>query len=49
MGSLRFTDIETLPRGLLDLTSITLDKVRCLVTSFETAFQANRAEWCLDG
>ena len=42
MGNLRFTDIQTRPRGLLDLTRITLDEVRWLVTSFETAFQANR-------
>jgi hypothetical protein len=33
----------------LDLTSLTLDEFEQLVPSFETAFQAHMALWCLDG
>jgi hypothetical protein len=34
---------------VLDLTSLTLDEFRCLVPSFEAAFQAQMAQWRFDG
>ena len=49
MGTLRFTDLQTRPTEVLDLTSITLDEFRQLVPSFEAAFQAHMAQWRLDG
>jgi hypothetical protein len=49
MGSLRFTDIQTRPTEVLDLTSLTLDEFQCLVPPFEAAFEAHMAEWRLDG
>ena len=49
MGSLRFTDIQTRPTEVLDLTSLTVDEFRQLVPPFEAAFQAHMAQWRLDG
>jgi hypothetical protein len=49
MGSLRFTDIQTRPTEVVDLTSLTLKEFRQLVPPFEAAFQIQMAEWRLDG
>jgi Helix-turn-helix of DDE superfamily endonuclease len=49
MGSLRFTDIQTRPTEVLDLTSLTMDEFQRLVLPFEAAFQAHMAQWRLDG
>ena len=49
MGSLRFTEIQTRPTEVLDLTSLTLDEFRRLVPPFEAAFEAHMADWRLDG
>jgi hypothetical protein len=49
MGSLRFTDLQTRPVEVLDLTSLTVDEFRYLVLPFEAAFQAHMVAWCLDG
>jgi Helix-turn-helix of DDE superfamily endonuclease len=49
MGTLQFTDIQTRPTELLDLTSLTVEEFQQLVPPFEAAFQAHMAEWRLDG
>lgn len=49
MGNLRFTDLQTRPLEVLDLTSLTLDEFRRLVPPFQAAFQAHMAQWCFDG
>jgi hypothetical protein len=49
MGSLRFTDIQTRPTGVLELTSLTVEKFQRLAPPFEAAFQAHMAAWRLDG
>ena len=49
MGHLRFTDLQTRPLEVLDLTSLTLDEFQCLVPPFETAFQAYMAQRRFDG
>ena len=49
MGHLRFTDLQTRPLEVLDLTSLTLDEFRRLVPPFEVAFQAHMAQWRFDG
>jgi hypothetical protein len=49
MGTLRFTDLQTRPTEVLDLTSLTVDEFQQLVPPFEVAFQAHMADWCLDG
>jgi hypothetical protein len=49
MGSLRFTDLQTRPTEVLDLTSLTVDEFQHLVSPFEAAFQAQMAQWRLDG
>jgi hypothetical protein len=49
MGNLRFTDIQTRPTEVLDLTSLTMDEFQRLVLPFEAAFQAHMAQWRLDG
>jgi hypothetical protein len=49
MGTLRFTDLQTRPTEVLDLTSLTLDEFRQLVSPFEAAFQAHMVHWRLDG
>jgi hypothetical protein len=49
MRSLRFTDIQTRPTEVLDLTSLTLEEFQRLVPPFEAAFEAHMATWRLDG
>jgi hypothetical protein len=49
MGSLRFTDVQTRPTEVLDLTSLTVDEFQHLVLPFEVAFHAHMARWRLDG
>jgi hypothetical protein len=49
MASIRFTDVQARPSEFLDLTSLTRDEFQQLVPPFETAFQAHRAAWRLDG
>jgi hypothetical protein len=49
MGSVRFTDIQTRPTAVLDLTSLTVEEFQHLVLPFEAAFQAHMAQWRLDG
>src|ERR671922_2110855 len=49
MGHLPFTDLQTRPLEVLDLTSLTLDEFRRLVPPFEAAFQAHMAQWRFDG
>jgi Helix-turn-helix of DDE superfamily endonuclease len=49
VGSLRFTEIQTRPTEVLDLTSLTLDEFQRLVPPFEAAFEAHMADWRLDG
>jgi len=49
MGPLRFTDLQTRPTEVLDLTSLTVDEFRQLVPPFEAAFQVHMASWRLDG
>ena len=49
MGMLRFTDLQTRPMEVLDLTSLTVDEFQQLVSPFEAAFQSHMAHWRLDG
>jgi hypothetical protein len=49
MSNLRFADVRTRPTEFLDLTSLTLDEFRHLVSLFEAAFQAHMTHWRLDG
>src|SRR6266516_2116893 len=49
MAHVQFTDVQDRPLEFLDLTSLTLDEFQQLVPSFEAAFQAHMAAWCLDG
>jgi DDE superfamily endonuclease len=49
MAGLRFSDMQSRPAEVLDLTSLTLDEFACLVPPFEAAFQAHMAAWRLDG
>ena len=49
MASVRFADMQSRPVEFLDFTSLTLDEFQQLVPSFEAAFQAHMAAWCLDG
>jgi hypothetical protein len=49
MGHVRFTDLQTRPLEVLDLTSLTLEEFRRLVPPFEAAFQAQMAQWRFDG
>ena len=49
MGTLRFADLQTRPTEVLDVTSLTVDEFRPLVSPFEAAFQAHMAHWRLDG
>ena len=48
-GQLTVTDLQTRPKEVLDLTSLTLDEFQRLVPPFESTFQAHMALWCLDG
>jgi hypothetical protein len=49
MGNVRFTDLQTRPLEVLDVTSLTLEELRQLVPPFEAAFQAHMAEWRFEG
>jgi hypothetical protein len=49
MGNLRFADVQTRPTEFLDLTSLTVDEFRHLVSPFEAAFRAHMTHWRLDG
>jgi hypothetical protein len=49
MGTFRCADLQTRSTEGLDWTSLTRDAFRPLVPPFETAFQAPRAAWRLDG
>jgi hypothetical protein len=49
MGNLRYTDLQTRPTEVLDLTSLTVAEFQQLVPSFEAAFQAYMTDWRLDG
>jgi hypothetical protein len=49
MGSFRFADIPPRPMEVLDLTSLTLEEFQQVVPPCEAAFQAQMAEWRLDG
>jgi DDE superfamily endonuclease len=49
MGNLRFADVQTRPTEFLDLTSLTLDEFRHLVSPFEATFQAHMTHWRFDG
>src|SRR2546423_6094734 len=49
MASVRFADVQSRPTEFLDFTSLTLDEFQQLVPSFEAAFHAHMAAWCLDG
>jgi hypothetical protein len=49
MGTLRFAHLQTRPTEVLALTSLTVDEFGQLVPPFEAAFQAQMADWRLDG
>src|SRR5919108_2858187 len=49
MASVQFSEVQSRPTELLDLTSLTLDEFQQLVPPFEAAFQAHMAAWRLDG
>jgi hypothetical protein len=49
LAGLRFTDIQTRPTEVLDVTSLTGDEFQRFVPPFEAAFQAQMATWRLDG
>jgi hypothetical protein len=49
MGPLRFTDLQTRPMEVLDLTSLIVKEVCELVPPFEAAFPAHMVAWRLDG
>jgi hypothetical protein len=49
MGHIRFTDLQTRPLEVLDLTSLTLHEFRRVVPPFEAAFQAHMPQWRFDG
>jgi Helix-turn-helix of DDE superfamily endonuclease len=49
MGTLRFAALQTRPTEVLDLTSLTVDEFRQLVSPFDAAFQTYMADWRLDG
>jgi DDE superfamily endonuclease len=48
MAGLRFTQIQTRPLEVLDLTSLTVEEFQQLVPPFEAAFQAHMAQWRFD-
>lgn len=49
MRGLRFTDIESKPYTVLDMTSLVVEEFRAMVEPFEKEFQAHVAKWRLDG
>ena len=49
MAGVRFADIRLRPAEFLDFTSLTVEEFEILIPSFEAAFQAHMALWCLNG
>lgn len=49
MAGVRFADMRFRPVEFLDFTSLTVEEFQILIPSFEAAFQAHMATWCLDG
>jgi DDE superfamily endonuclease len=49
MAGLRFTDLQTRPTEVLDLTSLTVEEFQPLVPPFDAAFQVHMAQWRFDG
>lgn len=49
MAGLRYTDIQSKPHEVQDLTSLTVAEFEILVPVFETAFQSYMSQWRLDG
>jgi Helix-turn-helix of DDE superfamily endonuclease len=49
MAGLRFTEIQTRPTEVVDLSSLTVEEFQQLVPPFEAAFQAHTAQWRFDG
>jgi hypothetical protein len=49
MGTLQFTDLQSRPTEVRDLTSLTVAEFQRLVPPFEAAFQAYMVHWRLDG
>ena len=49
MGHVRCIDLQTRPLEVLDLTSLTLEELRCLVPPFAAALHAHMAPWRFDG
>jgi hypothetical protein len=49
MTGLRFSDVQSRPTEVLDLTSLTPDEFYRLVPAFETALRTRMATWRLDG
>jgi hypothetical protein len=49
MSGVRFADVRFRPMEFLDFTSLTLEEFEILLPTFEAAFQAHMAVWCLDG
>jgi hypothetical protein len=45
MAGVRFSDVQSRPMEVLDLTSLTLDEFEQLIPPFEAAFQAHMAQW----
>ena len=49
MAGLRFADLQSRLTEFLDMTSVTLEEFPQLVPSFETAYHARMAAWCMKG
>jgi hypothetical protein len=49
MTGVRFADVRLRLTEFLDFTSLTLEEFENLLPTFEAAFQARMAVWCLDG
>jgi hypothetical protein len=49
VSGLRFSDIESKPFVVLDMTSLVVEEFRALVEPFEEKVQAHMAKWRLDG
>src|SRR5712691_5470651 len=49
MAGVRFADLQSRPTEFLDVTSVTLEEFPQLVPSFETAYHARMAAWCMEG
>jgi hypothetical protein len=49
MAGVRFTDLQTRPLEVRDVTSLTVDEFQQLVPPCEAAFQAHMTQWRCDG